>query len=75
MVLTKIEVIDHTEFVAVGDAIRAEVHVNSRQIKLIMGFVEKTLQDQAAKRAAAGASAGPASTPGSPSTAAPKDSH
>jgi hypothetical protein len=77
MMITRIDVIDHTEFTADADVMKARVHVTTRQLKLIMGFVEQRLKEQAAKQGAAAASAtavaGPASAP-APATAAPKAS-
>ncbi|MFO0762312.1 MAG: hypothetical protein U0359_38085 [Byssovorax sp.] len=49
--LTKIEVLDHTEFFADKDVVKARVHVNSRQLMLIMGNVEQKIRDQGQKGA------------------------
>lgn len=62
MVFTRIDVLDHAEFTAAGDVIKAQLHVTSRQLKLILGFVEQRLKEQtmvqetAAPKATTGAS-------------------
>jgi hypothetical protein len=45
-VLTKIVVLDHTEFVAEKEVIKARVHVSDRQLILIMGNVEQRVKDE-----------------------------
>ncbi len=51
MLLTRIDVIDHTEFSADGDVIKAQVHVTGRQLKLILGFAEQQLRAFSAQHA------------------------
>ncbi len=44
-VFTKVVVLDHTEFVAEKEVIKARVHVTDRQLILIMGNVEQRVKD------------------------------
>ncbi|MEO7331847.1 MAG: hypothetical protein ABI193_24945 [Minicystis sp.] len=45
-VVTKIVVLDHTEFVAEKEVIKARVHVSDRQLMLIMGSVEQRVKEE-----------------------------
>jgi hypothetical protein len=49
--ITKIEALDEITFNADGKVIWTKLHVTNKQLKLIMGFVEQGLRDQAAARA------------------------
>ncbi|WP_437492772.1 hypothetical protein WME75_18830 [Sorangium sp. So ce1014] len=48
--ITKIDVVDEVTFNTDGKVIWSKLHVTNRQLKLIMGFVEQALRDQAAAR-------------------------
>lgn len=73
MVFTRIDVLDHADFTAVGDVIKAQVHVTSRQLKLILGFVEQRLKEQTMAQGAAAppAAAGASSARPAPTLSAP----
>ncbi|MGK3983206.1 hypothetical protein WME99_09215 [Sorangium sp. So ce136] len=48
--ITRIDVVDEVTFNTDGKVIWSKLHVTNRQLKLIMGFVEQALRDQAAAR-------------------------
>ncbi|WP_159397165.1 hypothetical protein [Sorangium cellulosum] len=48
--ITKLDVVDEVTFNAEGKDIWAKLHVTNRQLRLIMGFVEQALKDQAGAR-------------------------
>ncbi|MGK3994035.1 hypothetical protein [Sorangium sp. So ce1024] len=48
--ITRIDVVDEVTFNTDGKVIWTKLHVTNRQLKLIMGFVEQALRDQAAAR-------------------------
>ncbi|WP_437650634.1 hypothetical protein [Sorangium sp. So ce362] len=48
--ITTIDVVDEVTFNTDGKVIWSKLHVTNRQLKLIMGFVEQALRDQAAAR-------------------------
>lgn len=48
--ITKIDVLDEVTFNADGKVIWAKIHVTSKQLKLIMGFVEQTMRDRSGAR-------------------------
>lgn len=48
--ITTIDVLDQVKFSNDGDVIWTRLHVQSKQLKLIMGFVEEGLKEQAKKR-------------------------
>ncbi|WP_437820275.1 hypothetical protein [Sorangium sp. So ce1078] len=48
--ITKIDVVDEVTFNTDGKVIWSKLHVTNRQLKLIMGFVEQAMRDQAAAR-------------------------
>ncbi len=57
LVITTLELVDHTEFVAEGASIKAQVHVSEAQLKRFVGMAEMQLTAQARDRAAAAAAA------------------
>ncbi|WP_437737822.1 hypothetical protein [Sorangium sp. So ce1335] len=48
--ITRIDVVDEVTFNTDGKVIWSKLHITNRQLKLIMGFVEQALRDQAAAR-------------------------
>lgn len=48
--ITKIDALDEVKLEAAGDVIWTKLHVREKQLKLIMGFVEQALKDQAEAR-------------------------
>ncbi|KYG04467.1 hypothetical protein BE21_46635, partial [Sorangium cellulosum] len=48
--ITRIDVVDEVTFNTDGKVIWSKLHVTNRQLKLIMGFVEQALREQAAAR-------------------------
>jgi len=50
--ITKVEVIDEVKFTAEDDVMWTRLHVKEKQLKLIMGYVEQALKDQAEARKA-----------------------
>lgn len=62
LVITTLELVDHTEFVAEGASIKAQVHVSEAQLRRVVGMAEMQLNVQAKDRAAAAAAASAART-------------
>ena len=71
LIVTTIDIVDHTEFAAEGASIRAQVHVTEAQLKRAVGMVEMQLSAQARDRAAAAAAAASAAPRTIPSILAP----
>ncbi|EYF01618.1 hypothetical protein [Chondromyces apiculatus] len=69
--IMKVDVLDEVTFTADGDVLWTRLHVQSKQLKLIMGFVEQALKDQAAARPRRDEPARDEPSPRSTSTSAP----
>ncbi|AKT40424.1 hypothetical protein [Chondromyces crocatus] len=48
--IMKVNVLDEVKFTADGDVIWSKIHVQSKQLKLILGFAEEAMKSQAAAR-------------------------
>jgi hypothetical protein len=48
--IAKVDVLDEVKFTTESDVIWTRLHVQNKQLKLIMGFVEQALKDQAEAR-------------------------